>query len=102
MWGRIGIGEQGLAVVEGGGRGGGGEAGEACKRGEPEGGAGFYSQPLGFSSGLGSAALASSSLLLPPSYTRIAWVEGAVHTLTRSSPVQRRIGLDFSGNERDK
>jgi hypothetical protein len=53
MWGRIGIGEQGLAVVEGGGRGGGGEAGEACKRGEPEGGAGFYSQPLGFRAGIG-------------------------------------------------
>jgi hypothetical protein len=30
----IGIGEQGLAVVEGGG--GGGEIGEACKRGEPD------------------------------------------------------------------
>jgi hypothetical protein len=38
VWGRIGIGEQGLAVVEGEaeGEGGGGEAGEACKRAEPE------------------------------------------------------------------
>lgn len=88
MWGWIRIGEQGLAVVQGGGRGG-GEAGEACKREEPEDGrwgVRFYSQSLGFRAGLGGFGQLSSLVLLPPAVLHS-------HGWTRNSPVQRISGI---------